>query len=49
MNIITEEIKKHEADQLANSLLRAAEKFFKNPEIQAEFEKWQQERQKKEA
>lgn len=47
MNIITEEIKKHEADQIANSLLRAAEKFFKNPEIQAEFEKWQRERQKK--
>lgn len=47
MNIITEEIKKHEADQLANSLLRAADKFFQDPKILAEFEKWKQERQEK--
>lgn len=47
MNINTEEIKVHEADQLANSLLRAADKFFQDPKIRAEFEKWQQERQKK--
>lgn len=47
MNIITEEIKKHEADQMANSLLRAAEKLFQTPAIQAEFEKWKLERQEK--
>lgn len=47
MTINTDEIKRHEADSLANSLLKAAEKLFNNPQIQAEFEQWQRERQQK--
>lgn len=47
MNIKTNEIKIHDVDRLANSLLRVADKLFQNPKIQSEFEKWQQERQQK--
>ena len=47
MNITTEEIKIHDADRLAESLIKTADRLFKNPAIQAEFEQWQQERQKK--
>lgn len=47
MKVITSEIKLHDADRLANSLLQVADKLFKNPEIQAEFEQWQRERQQK--
>lgn len=43
------EIPKHEADRLASSLLRTAERLFEDPRIQAEFEAWQQrKRQQKE-
>ena len=37
MKILTNEIKTHEADRLANSLLRAAERLFEDPRIQADF------------
>lgn len=47
MNIDTKEIKPHEADRLANSLLRAAERLFEDPRVQAEFEEWQRRRQQK--
>lgn len=47
MKINTNKITTVDADRLANSLLRVADKMFQNPEIQAEFKKWQQERQKK--
>lgn len=42
------EIPKHDADRLASSLLRTAERLFEDPRIQAEFEAWQRKRQKKE-
>jgi len=47
MKVVTNEIKIHDADRLANSLLQVTERLFKNPEIQAEFEQWQRERQQK--
>ena len=47
MNITTEKIKIHDADRLAASLLKTADRLFQNPAIQAEFKQWQQERQKK--
>ena len=47
MKITIKEIRVHDADRLANSLLRVADKLFQNPEVQSEFEKWQQERQQK--
>ena len=47
MKVNTKEIKEHEADMLARSFLKVADRLFQNPEIQAEFKKWQQERQKK--
>lgn len=47
IKICIDEITTVDADRLANSLLRNADKMFKNPEVQAEFEKWQQKRQKK--
>lgn len=47
MKINIQEIKHHDADRLANSLLRSAEKMFNDPRVQAEFEQWQRERQKK--
>lgn len=49
IKICIDEITTVDADRLANSLLRNADKMFQNPEVQAEFEKWQQKRQKKEA
>lgn len=49
IKICIDEITTVDADRLANSLLRNADKMFKNPEVQAEFEKWQQKRQKKRA
>lgn len=47
MQIMTDQIKAHEADHLATSLLRSTEKLFQDPKIQAEFEKWKQERQER--
>lgn len=47
MIINIKKIKNHDADRLAESLLKTADRLFQNPEIQAEFEKWQQEQQKK--
>lgn len=47
IKICIDEITTVDADRLANSLLRNADKMFQNPEVQAEFEKWQQKRQKK--
>lgn len=47
MKIIVKQIKTHDADRLAESLLKTADRLFQNSEIQAEFKKWQQERQKK--
>ena len=47
IKICIDEITTVDADRLANSLLRNADKMFKNPKVQAEFEKWQQKRQKK--
>lgn len=47
MKINTNEIKQHEADRLANSLLKAAETLFNNPQIQAEFEQWQRRQEQK--
>lgn len=42
------EIPKHDADRLASSLLRTAERLFEDPRIQAEFEAWQRKRQQQE-
>lgn len=47
MKITIKDIRAHDADRLANSLLQVTERLFKNPEIQAEFEQWQRERQQK--
>lgn len=47
MKVNLNEIEAHDADRLACSLLKAADKLFQNPDIQEEFKKWQQERQKK--
>ena len=47
MKVITTSIKQHDADRLAVSLLKTADRLFQNPAIQAEFKQWQQERQKK--
>lgn len=47
MKIIIKRIENHDADRLAESLLKTADRLFQNPEIQAEFKQWQQERQKK--
>ncbi len=49
IKICIDEITTVDADRLANSLLRNADKMFQNPEVQAEFKKWQQKRQKKRA
>ena len=48
IKINTKEIPKHEADRLANSLLRAAERLFEDPRVQAEFEEWQRRRREQE-
>ena len=48
MEFITRNIKQHDADRLANSILRVADKMFQNPEIQAEFKQCQEKRQQKE-
>ena len=42
------EIPKHDADRLASSLLRTAERLFEDPRIQAEFEAGQRKRQQQE-
>lgn len=42
------EIPKHDADRLASSLLRTAERLFEDPRVQAEFEAWQRKRQQQE-
>lgn len=40
MEIQLQQIKQHEADRLARSLLESAARAFENPELQAEFEAW---------
>lgn len=47
MKIKIQQIENHDADRLAESLLKTADRLFQNPAIQAEFKKWQQERQRK--
>lgn len=47
MKIIIKNIKQHDADRLAASLLKIADRLFQNPAIQAEFKQWQQEKQRK--
>ena len=42
------EIPKHDADRLASSLLRTAERLFEDPRVQAEFEAWQRKRKQQE-
>lgn len=46
--IDTKKITNVDADRLASSLLRTAERLFEDPRIQEEFEAWQRKRQQQE-
>ena len=40
-------IPEHEMDALCRSVIQGAKKLFKDPAVQADFKRWQEERQQK--